>query len=105
MGYRSEVAFIVPENAPHFEEIDNCFDTVVEKDGLRLYHATWLKWYEDFPVVQAVTSYLSKLDDTIEEERYLFIRLGEDTSDAEEEGNLWDNPFNLGWTRKIEFSE
>jgi hypothetical protein len=101
MGYRSEVAFIVPEKAPRFEEIENCFATIKEKDGLRLYHSSWLKWYEDFEIVQAVESYLDELDEN--EDRFLFIRLGEDGNDIEERGNLWDNPFGLGWCRKIEF--
>jgi len=105
MGYRSEVAFIVPDTAPKFEEIDDCFDSIIEKDGYRLYHATWLKWYEDFPIVQAVNEYLATLDENETEKRYLFIRIGEDAADVDEEGNFWDNPFDMGWVRKIEFSE
>jgi hypothetical protein len=99
MGYRSEVAFIVPESAPKFEDVENCFETIKESDGYRLYHGTWLKWYEDYPAPQAVASYLADL----EPEEYLFIRLGEDSNDIEEEGEFWDNPFGLGWVRQIEF--
>jgi hypothetical protein len=103
MGYRSEVAFVVPESAPRFEEVDNCFEDIIERDGYRLYHSTWLKWYEDFPIVISVSDYLTSLDQEDKTDDYLFIRLGEDNGDVEEEGDLWDNPFDLGWTRKIEF--
>ena len=102
MGYRSEVAFVVPDSAPRFEEMENCFEDIIEKDGYRLYHSTWLKWYEDYPIVHAVQEYLFSLDEDGGED-YLFIRLGEDNADVEEEGGLWDNPFDLGWARKIEF--
>jgi hypothetical protein len=101
MGYRSEVAFVVPESAPRFEEVENCFEDVIERDGCRLYYATWIKWYEDYPIVQAVTDYLVSLEDDGKSEDYLFIRLGEDYNDIEEEGEFWDNPFDLGWARKI----
>jgi len=108
MGYRSEVAFVVPDSAPRFEDIENrgWLTVISESDGFRLYHATWVKWYSDFPVVKAVLEYFANLD--TEEggnENYLFIRLGEDNSDVEEEGGLWDNPFDLGWARKIEFNK
>ena len=103
MGYRSEVAFVVPDSAPRFENReDNCFETVREEDGCRLYHTSWMKWYEndsDYPIVQAVMDYLSELDD----EDFLFIRIGDDVGDIEEVGYFFDNPFNLGYTRRICF--
>jgi hypothetical protein len=104
MGYRSEVAFIVPDSAPRFEEIEDCFDHITEKEGYRLYYADWLKWYEDAEVVMAVTNYLTDLHTEDKTEEFLFIRLGEDVSDIEEDGQFWDNPFELGWSRKIRYS-
>ena len=46
MGYRSQVGFVVPENAPRFEQLDddaNCFDEIREVDGCRLYFCDHIK--------------------------------------------------------------
>lgn len=102
MGYRSEVAFVVPDGAPRFEEVDNVFDEIKEQNGYRLYHGDWLKWYEDYPIVQAVDAYFSKMMDE-DRDDYLFIRIGESSDDVDEDGCFWDNPFGLSWTRKITF--
>jgi hypothetical protein len=103
MGYRSEVGFVVPSDAPKFEEIENCFEQIEEKDGYKLYTASWLKWYDDFEVVQAVAAYISKLED--EEKDFLFIRIGEEDSDLDVEGHFWDNPFNFGYVKKLTYDE
>jgi hypothetical protein len=98
MGYRSEVAFVVPASAPRFEEIEDCFDKIEERDGYRLYHAAWVKWYDDVPVVQAVNTYLNGLTD-----QHRFIRIGEDYDDVETWGHLQGDPFDLRWVREVVF--
>lgn len=104
MGYRSDVAFVVPESAPRFEELDKDVFDVHEKGGYRLYHVEQIKWYPDDEVVKAVTAYMYKLDNLCDDDqRYLFIRLGEDTDDNEVRGYLYDNPFDLRHIRRIEF--
>ena len=106
MGYRSQVGFVVPDTAPKFEEIeDACFDDVYERDGYRLYAAEWVKWYEDFEIVQAVEKYLDKLDEEDRYEDYVFVRIGEELADVDERGSMWKNPFEFGWSRQIVYHD
>lgn len=59
------------------------------------------KWYEDDPINLMVMEVL----DNIEEEDYLFIRLGEDLCDIEVKGTYFDNTFNIRLMRKIQLPE
>lgn len=99
MSYRSDVAFVVPASAPRFEEIENCFLFVVERDGYRLYHADSIKWDEEKPVVKAIKEYL----DNIEE--YNMIRLGESDEDTDMSFYLDEDPFDIGWNKDITHTE
>jgi len=103
MGYRSEVGFVVPENAPRFEKLDedaDCFDSIRDADGYRLYVAEQIKWYEGDNVVDAVEEYVREHEDDC-----LFVRIGESDDDLEVIGHLWENPFNLGYVRELRFDE
>ena len=68
--------------------VQNCLDG-------RVY--TCVKWYEDFSDVSFIENLLAELD----WKDFLFIRIGEDYDDTEVRGDFWDNPFELGLTRKI----
>lgn len=104
MGYRSDVAFVVPDSAPRFEEMDKHVFDVHEKGGYRLYVVEQIKWYPDDEIVQAVTQYMDKLDKLCDDnQRYRFLRFGEEKDHIEDRGYLYDNPFNLCWTRRILF--
>ncbi len=95
MGYHSNVAFVVPEDAPRFEKIENAFDVVASADGYRLYHAKWVKWYSGCQVVDAVNEYMDKLDEADCEGNYRFIECGDTITHIIERGELYDNPFGL----------
>ena len=69
---------------------------------MRLYRADWIKWYQDYEIVQEVTDYLEELGD---EEDWLFIRIGEEIEDMEFLGNAWENPFNLQLLRNIHYDD
>ena len=102
MGYRSDVGFVVPESAPHFEKLDedsNCFDEIRSQDGFRLYVVESIKWYEDDNLVQAVEQYIRENEDEC-----LFVRIGESQEDIQVEGHLWENPFELGFVRRLTYS-
>ena len=96
MGYRSQVGLVIPESAPRFEQIDDIFDQIDEKGGYRLYICEAVKWYDEFPVVKAVTEYVNKHEDDC-----ILIILGEDDGDIETTGSLWENPFGLGYVRNL----
>jgi hypothetical protein len=109
MGYRSEVGFVVPSSAPKFEEIEDVFDKVIEKDGFRLYYCDWIKWYDysddENTIVTAVEKYFDSLDHEDRMGEYYFIRLGEEFSDVDYRGENYNNPFNLGHSRTLTFTE
>jgi len=112
MGYRSDVVLAVSEELmPHFLGAlaktpearafvfkDHC---AMEEnyDGKKTFLVHWssVKWYDSFPGVAAVQEFVERCENgdiDLEDldDHYRFIRLGEDTSDMEEEGNLcsWD---------------
>ena len=97
MGYRSTVAFIISFKTK--EELDNYlaprlldenikdsrdnFSRISWDDASVLYHTEDIKWYDTYPVVQALTKLYK---DTIEARgAYRFIRVGEEDKDIEEE--------------------
>ncbi len=53
-----------------------------------------------FEEIACINSVMEELDD----EDFLFIRIGEDFEDLEIQGRYWDNPFNLDVVRTVEFS-
>ena len=59
-----------------------------------------IKWYENddsFPEVALLERLLRELP----LEEYLFMRVGEYPDDVEEQGNFWDNPFDMHFVREI----
>jgi hypothetical protein len=60
-----------------------------------------LKWYPDFDDVSFFKSFMETLDDN----DYLFIRLGESDDDSEIEGSFWGNPFGMCMLRSISFDD
>ena len=57
-------------------------------------------WLQMFEEIACINSVMEELDD----EDFLFIRIGEDFEDIEIQGRYWDNPFNLDVVRTVEFS-
>ena len=73
-----------------------------EDSGSAAYYWPSLKWYDwsdDYPGVRFVDAFLEELD----EEDYLFIRVGESDDDNEIKGVFWENPFLMGFKRSIVF--
>jgi hypothetical protein len=70
-----------------------------EASGSTSYFWPSLKWYPDFPDVIFVESFL----ETLEEDEYYLIRLGESDDDTEIRGLFWDNPFSMCLARSIAF--
>lgn len=102
MGYYSEVALqfkkdkasqdLIAKAKEHWSEkywIEN------EENGIIQFHAEEIKWYESYEEVVII----HKLMDSMEEDDYQFIRVGEDMSDIEELGSY---SFDIYVTRQIE---
>jgi hypothetical protein len=57
------------------------------------------KWYPDYPGVAFLENFLTGIDD----DGYLFIRIGESDDDTETGGCFWENPFGMCLVRDIVF--
>ena len=111
MGYRSDVALALSKDAaallkkrleaatpderdlidtPDLYEVDS-----KTEEALWRWHDT--KWYPEFVEVAFVNAFLENLDD----DDYLFIRLGENYDDVEIRGDFWGNVFELGVSTSI----
>jgi hypothetical protein len=121
MGYRSELGLcLTREVRPKIEhalsELENqnsktagivqelleCGEKREDaKNGCVAYHWANLKWYADYEDVAFVENLLGDL----EEEQYLFIRVGEADDDTEYRGCFWDNPFGMALIRGIAFDD
>lgn len=112
MGYRSEVGLAITEVGykllqtemekdavleERLETILNAADRVIEdnKTKDRLYLWEWYKWYD--PALDDL------LRGKIEEDHYLFLRIGEDYGDVEVYGRYYNNPFELELKRDLEY--
>jgi hypothetical protein len=71
-----------------------------EESGAVAYYWDSIKWYQDYPDVAFVESFLK----TLEEGGYLFIRVGESDDDTEYQGQFWDNPLGMCLVRGIAFA-
>ena len=76
----------------HFIDVDT---------GCELWYWTWLKWYVDYPDVSFIENTLLDMDT----EDFLFIRIGDDSDDNDIQGDFWENPFDMGFSRSIEFEK
>ena len=91
MGYMSDVALAIREQDYELlrevnKENKNLIDLLdrtetVEYDGVVVLHWYEIKWYNEFPEVQAIEEFIYRLAD--EDKPYKFIRVGEDTQDIE----------------------
>lgn len=91
MGYRSDVALTLRKGdvlelikqAKGNETVRPfmCMAHVVDQSEYVTFYWEWVKWYDDYEEIQFITAFYRNLDE------YSFKRIGEDTSDIEEE---WD---------------
>lgn len=91
MGYRSEIAISMrKEDFELLKEFDKENKNLIEllevaevKESRGVMVIKWdsLKWYPEYPEVQAITKFLGKLSEAAKP--YKFIRIGEDVNDTE----------------------
>lgn len=74
--------------------------SIDSKSRAEFFHWDSVKWYQMFEEIACINSVMEELDD----EDFLFIRIGEDFEDIEILGRYWENPFNLDVVRTVEFS-
>jgi hypothetical protein len=67
--------------------------------GAHLWYWSYLKWYASYLDVSFIENFIN----TLEGEEYSFIRVGEDDDDSEIGGDFWDNPFDMYFSRGIDF--
>ena len=116
MGYRSEVAIRCQKNA--FEMLKKAYgtfnpDKLLNKgDNDYLLYWDWVKWYDEYSHVAAITDVMGELDvmfggdnEEIVEHYYgyKFMRLGADDDDVEVRSNC--NDIELCMIRKIDLSD
>lgn len=108
MGYHSEVILAMKDEK--FKELLKTMEDrlaidfvdgheIKEKDDWVLMHFVDVKWYEDFPEVKAVNTFV----DTLNEEDFSYHILGEEDGDYTDRG-AWDTPFNISLNRSISYS-
>jgi hypothetical protein len=109
MGYRSEVVLAISKDLmPHFLNVMAAepdartlvfkhHDTLQENyegEGTLLVAWSDIKWYDSFPEVKAIQEFIEICEaDLIEDiedcyEHFRYVRLGEDTDDTTEKGEL-----------------
>lgn len=105
MGYYSDVALCVsdkvsiPDNVQ--EDMNQLgFHQVAQYKGCKLFILYSVKWYPESSWVH----YISDFIDSLYDEDYYFIRLGEDVGDAEYRGKFTENPFGLGIERRFYYA-
>lgn len=121
MGYRSDVGLALTKEAVitlhhKLSKMDknsvayqNVIDmlTYPEKhhtdtdSGAEVYLWSSQKWYHGYPEID----FFEQLMDSLDPEQYFFCYIGENLDDAEERGEFWDNPFDLGILRTITMTE
>jgi len=117
MGYRSDVGLALSKiGASRLQEKLNSLDKNSEaffnvtellgyaykhlkheESGAELYLWDYLKWCDSFSDVRFIEDLMLELED----DDFLFLRIGEDMNDNEEKGSFWDNPFELSILRTI----
>lgn len=102
MGYYSQVALCVSEKVEIPEATRTIMDSIDFNqestcNGSTLFIAQCLKWYDSFPEIRHLIEWMDSLDD----EEYAFIRLGEDDGDTEYRGDFTENHFALGIERRF----
>ena len=117
MGYRSDIGLVLTQSAvqrmhkklntlnKNSEAFSAITDFIAYADKYhedadtkaKVYLWNYVKWYDDFKEV----NFLEELMQELNEQDYLFIRIGEDYDDTEVRGDFWDNPFALELNRGI----
>jgi hypothetical protein len=112
MGYRSEVAVVIKKevyetfvNGLSEEDKKNIGELLQDAEKHENEYAVLLrwqdiKWYLDYNDVGAFMKSLENLD----EDDYLFVRIGDDMDDTQTCGYWWDNTFDVSINRSIYFS-
>lgn len=98
MGYRSQVAIVTKDTVEWPEDVEKALNEIGNVDigrNTKYFYVSYVKWYEEYADVQLVMKWLETLDD----EDYAFLRIGEDSADIEEHGTPWE--FNLRWSVRI----
>ena len=101
MGYRSEVVLAVsPEAMPSFMSViarcpetrrmclEHTDTTTKDYDGDKnamLFVWESIKWYDSYPEIQKITSWMDDMDDE-NDEGYKFVRIGEEPDDIDQRG-------------------
>lgn len=80
--------------------LEESMHAVDSESHAEFFHWNSVKWYLMFEEITCINSVMEELDD----EDFLFIRIGEDFEDLEIQGRYWENPFNLDVVRTVEFS-
>ena len=127
MGYRSEVALAVSKEAlPHFLSVlaqepnavpmvfshHDTLERNYDGEGTLLVHWSDIKWYDSYPEVQAINSFVEDLEGDLldgfelpegedQGDHIRFVRLGEDVNDSEEKGNL--HMYDIGFCRTFSY--
>ena len=99
MGYRSDVAIALPKEifalSPDYIKEDEDADIVDRGEHVVILYND-VKWYDDYAEVSQIMGYLRSLPD----DKYGFIRVGEEPGDIEEEGS--PDEFNMHTTTHTE---
>ena len=100
MGYRSDVAYVIGfkdrQVMSEFIAVVMAAGTDHQRDALKECHLDWehhsinfhetdVKWYEEFPEVQAHHELMEMAIERDEKNGFSFTRLGEDMNDVQEE--------------------
>jgi len=127
MGYRSEIALAISREAlPHFLSVlakepeartmvfkhHDKLDRDYDGEGTLFVHWSDIKWYDSFPEVQAINSFVEELDGDyldgfeLSEGEYQgdhvrFVRLGEDMDDIDVKGTLHE--YDINFCRTLSF--
>jgi len=104
MGYYSQVALCVSKKVEIPEATRTIMDSIDFNqkstcNGSTLFIAQCLKWYDSSPEIRHLIKWMDSLDD----EEYTFIRIGENWDDIERRGGYYDNPFMLGIVREFSY--
>ena len=119
MGYRSDIGLALTQSAvqrmhqklnsldKNSEAFSVITDFIIYADkhhedadtGAEAYLWECVKWYDDFKEVSSLEELMQELN----EQDYLFIRIGEDYADTEVQGYFWDSRFEIRLERSIIF--
>jgi hypothetical protein len=102
MGYRSEVVIAITKKAQLEASLKDSMPSLLlsewceteESEDVVYYRITDIKWHDSYDDIAEVIKFLEGLEDqthlnnNLSDQPYGFIRVGEDSGDIEEEGDL-----------------